>query len=271
MKDANWMVKLDFDLDLNCENVSSEIPYAYIDRTISPKTKLGSARWEHAGQKWVSIYDEKKNIGFSITNNGKYAYNVKKSNVFDNGTILRPTMLRTPKYTGYANETLYVNKGPNGEIDPRFPRNTDMEMHRDIEYRISFHQGDWRAGTWKKAQEHNLPVLTHIGNITDGSETEQKIDKFISINKSNVLCTVVKQWEDGANSVVFRLVEMNGENTQIQMAVNLPNALRAAAEEVDLLELKDFIDPKSQPVKFKDNIIEFTIGPYEIKTIKITF
>ena len=73
LQDPMILCKLFFDTHIVSELVTAEIPYAYIDRSVKPQTLLDKARWEQACQRFISITDG--NLGFTITNNGKYGYN----------------------------------------------------------------------------------------------------------------------------------------------------------------------------------------------------
>ncbi len=96
LQDPMILCKLFFDTHIVSELVTAEIPYAYIDRSVKPQTLLDKARWEQAAQQFISITDG--NLGFTITNNGKYGYNTLPSP--QGGTILQPTVVRSNRSNG---------------------------------------------------------------------------------------------------------------------------------------------------------------------------
>jgi alpha-mannosidase len=252
--------------------ISAEIPYAYIDRAIVGQTKLDKARWEHAGQKWYSLSDESLTI--SLLNNGKYGYNAIQCT--DGYAGLEATVVRSPVFTGYAKETMFVNRAPNGGIDPTMPQYTDLEFHRDIQYGIMVSKGGWKSGTWQAAQEFNRPLRGELYEIGETlSKPSSPIpESFLTIDPASVHCSSVKYTEDPISiislysdpsqiALIFRCVEKIGLETQTTLT--LPSHLRVIrADMVDLLEL----NPK--PLEIKGNHqVSFMIHPYEITTLRV--
>lgn len=273
MRNSRRMVKLEFNTDLKTNRTSSEIAYAYIDRTIEPTTKLDKARWEQNHQKFVSVYDEQVDLGITVVNNCKYGYNALKNT--DGGVLLRETVLRTPKCTGYAGETIFVNRAPDGGLDPNMPSFADMETHHNITYGLCVHKGEWRDGSWKHAYELNLPHCTKmIGRVPSekGSFAIKELPySFVDISPSSVQIGAIKVAEDeedlkNPKQYVLRLIERTGTETEARLKFD-KNIKITTAEELDLLE----INQMNSDVELADrNIITVGIAPYEIKTIRIT-
>lgn len=272
LKDPRILCKIFFDTKIQTENITAEIPGAYINRTISPQTLLDKARWEQACQKWISISDNK--IGFTITNNGKYGYNAKQSPL--GGTIIQPTVVRTPTFTGYYPETMFVNRSPEGKLDPTMPQFTDIEHHYNVQYGLYLHANDWRNGAWQKAYEHNYPLH---GTLHENLPSESKMDKpitapiqfpfsMIQLDPTTVQCTAFKIAEDESNlsqpkQYVIRLVEQVGQATDV--VLKFPSAIKISEiSKVDLLEL----NPESlSPLNKND--VKIHIDPYEILSLKL--
>lgn len=267
LQNPNLLCKLLFNVNIQSELVTAEIPYAYIDRSIKPITILDKSRWEQACQKWISISNGVK--AFTIINNGKYGYNAIPS---DNGTFLQPTVVRSPKYTGYAKETMFVNRSNDGGLDPNMPKFTDLELHRDIHFDIYVHGKNWHDKAWQKAYEVNFPFLCELIHPTKGEKTTSNSIglplSLITIEPDSVQCSVVKVAEDEKDlqnplQFILRLVERKGQETSTKISFNSLLKLQKI-ETVDLLELN------AQPIiQMTPNSFVLTIHPYEILTLRI--
>ncbi len=262
--DVDWrepqtMIKLCFTSTLNTSKVSCEIPYAYIDRPIIPKTKRDKARWEYCSQKWVSVSDGTH--GVTILNNCKYGFNVE-------GQDLRMTVLRSPKHVGYAKETMFVHRAPDGGLDPSMPHYMDLGLHKNITYALYLHRGDWRDAGWRKALELNHPLIVRPAGSSSSVLLPAQFS-LASVDAANVEVGTVKFWEeeyDPQNNayLIFRLIERAGKqvSTTLHIADQFP-VVKVA--ETDLLErvLGDLT-----PI---GNDIPIKLNPYEIKTILVEF
>jgi alpha-mannosidase len=273
LKDERLLYKLAIPTIIKTNIVSGEISYAFIDRTIEGTTKIDRARWEHASQKWTSITDGK--IGLTVINNGKYGYNAIKS---PEGTVtLRPTVVRTPVYTGYAKETFHVNRAPDGGLDPTMPKFTDIELHKDIQFWIYPHSGDWRSGVWQKAYELNQPLFTSLTDLNLEANPKNSKANLLSnvpiiIEPETIHCASIKYAEDGyalispdlkEKQIILRLVEKIGHQTKVSLKLDSSLTI-LKAEQVDLLEL----NPKVL-ANVSKNQVELEIAPYEISTIRL--
>ncbi|MFX0103705.1 MAG: alpha-mannosidase, partial [Candidatus Hodarchaeota archaeon] len=260
--DVDWhqthtIFKLSFPTTIKAEKVVSEIPYAYIERPVKPKTKRDKARWEYACQKWLDLSDGK--TGFGLVNNCKYGFNIVDGEI-------RLTVLRGPAFVGYAKETIFVDRD-----DPSLPKYVDHILHEDITYGIYIHDGTWSLGTWKKGLEFNYPVLAR--SIPENQRVPVKPSMVkapfgITCLPENVIISALKVHEDekelkSPSSYIMRLVEMRGDKSTV--SVQFPSDLKLiAAREVDLLEL-DMDSPGE--VTIEKSGLKCSIGPHEIKTI----
>jgi alpha-mannosidase len=86
---------------------------------------------------------------------------------------------------------------------------------------------------------------------------------FAKIEPGNVVLTVLKKAEDD-DSLVFRFYEFEGKPTEVKL--QLPRKA-VSATEVSLME------KRGQPVTMSASGMELMIatGPYEIKTVEVTF
>ncbi|GAB4329809.1 MAG: alpha-mannosidase [Promethearchaeota archaeon] len=267
--DADWrdprhLLKLSFPtaVDAAALNVvTAEIPYAFIDRPVTPRTKLDQARWEYACQSWVDLSEEE--WGASLLNNGKYGFSVA-------GAELRPTVLRSAPYPGCAPETMFVDRN-----DPRRPEFTDLGEHAGVVFRLLPHEGTWReAGTWRAAAELNYPAFVAPAGGVREAPSPRGYDALLSeggfrVAANNVQVAVVKLWEDekaveGSNAIpiVVRLVEREGVATKTSL--HLPVGLELLeASEVNLLEL----EPRTIAPGGDGRSASVELGPHEIKTL----
>ena len=120
--------------------------------------------------------------------------------------------------------------------------------------------GRREAGTPRRGRELNLPLVawataSHGGALPPSAS-------FASVEPANVGLGALKRAEDD-DAVVVRVYEAHGAaGTTARMRLWKPVA---KAMETDLLERG------GAEVAVKGDVIEFAIGPYEIKTLKVTF
>jgi alpha-mannosidase len=274
LQDPQLLYKLEFNTIINTDVVSSEIPYAYIDRTVCPQTLLDRARWEHCGQKWVSVSDG--TIGFTLINNGKYGYSVRRGTA--GNTIIEPSIIRSPRFTGYAKETRFVNRNSDGGLDPAMPRFTDLELHQDIQFGILIHNGNWRNDAWCRAYELNHPLNGKIEENTSPKPISKSINdpittlpfSFLTLVPTSVQCTAIKFPENIDNpsteykQIILRLIERIGKKTLVTLRF-MKKFQIIGMDEVDLLELHPKRIAQSS---YHETQVE--INPYEILTLQIT-
>jgi len=235
--DAKWhetnvFLKSAFNLNLDSDRATFEIPYAAIDRVTKPKTQGELAKWEMSGHRWVDYTDKAKNYGVTLLSFSKYGYDVKNN-------VLRMSLLRAPT-------------GP----DPLADRG-----NHSIPLAIYPHTGDWTsADSPLKGAEYNDPVMVFPATAHKGKLG--KNHSFFSAGPDNVVISTIKRAEDGKGFVI-RLVETSGKDTTA--VINLP-AKPKKVSETNLVEreLGDIATPAS--TKFS-----VPIGHYEIKSIRVVF
>ena len=267
-KEKEMLCKFAINSKIESDEVTSEIPYAFINRPVHRTRNLDKSRFEYSCQRWISQFDKQKNIGITVSNNSKYGFSVE-------GNELRMTVVRSPKCVGYAKETMFVNRASDGGLDPSKPKYSDMHYHEDIYFTIELHSGSVFNGTWKSALELNYPLAKLILSPSD-DQIPKSIPKipmgslnFCETDKSNVLLGTIKIHEDEsdlskANNFILRLVEIAGIPTDLRIRINDQGWKEWC--ETDLLEL---IDKNTQKQPISENTIPLHIKPYEIKTILI--
>ncbi|WMJ89726.1 alpha-mannosidase [Anaerocolumna sp. MB42-C2] len=171
------------------------------------------------------------NYGVSMLNDCKYGCSVQ------NG-VIGLSMLKSAIY-------------PNPEAD--------KEVH-EFTYSFYPHQGDWReAGTVKQAYQINNP-LTAVVKEQEGGTLSPSYS-FVTSNQDNVIVEVVKKAEEDA-STILRLYECFNRRT---------DAILNFGKEIASIEECNMMEEDGQPVDYDGRDVFFTIKPYEIKTLKVTF
>lgn len=169
--------------------------------------------------------------GVSLINDCKYGYDIKDG-------VIRLTLLKSGKY-------------PNPDAD--------LGYH-EFTYSIYPHKDTWKeAETQIMAYNLNVPMYSVIGEGHKG--ILEKEASFLKVSKDNCIVEVVKKAEDDA-SVIIRLYEYKNKREKVDMSFNKEIV---TAYECNLME--DIIEQ----VVCKDNIINFDLMPYEIKTFRIYF
>ncbi len=254
--DVDWqckktLFKLAFPTTIKSEIIHSEIPYAVIARPTRPRTVLDKARWEYPCQRWIDLSDGTRGVGF--VNDSKYGFNAIDSEV-------RMTMLNGPKYTGYAKETIFVDRD-----DTTMPTHVDQFFHENIVYGLFLHASDWREGTWKKAMEVNTPVTVFARHGTK----DDKRALSISTSSPNVIVTAFKVHEDekdldSPSRHVMRLVEMEGRDTSDVKVTMKGFGTIERVQETNLLELEE-----GRSIDAAGDSFTLDAGAHEIKTVVV--
>lgn len=135
----------------------------------------------------------------------------------------------------------------------------DKELH-EFTYSFYPHQGDWReAKTVKQAYQLNNP-LRAVVKENDGGTLKAGYS-FVTSDKDNVVVEVVKKAEADTKTIV-RLYECYNRRT---------DSVLTFGKEIASIEECNMLEEGSEPVEFRGKEAFFTIKPYEIKTLKISF
>lgn len=169
--------------------------------------------------------------GLSLLNDCKYGFDVKGSN-------LRMSILR-------------------GATDP--DSLADLGYHT-LSYAIYPHRGSWKeAGTELEAYNFNYPLSYLFTQIHRG--TLPSTSSFLRIEPQNVVISALKQAENNQDWIV-RIYETHGQASEIQLT--LPQMAHAVYE-------TDMLEWRSENLAPRGYEIKIPIGPYEIKTLRISF
>lgn len=169
--------------------------------------------------------------GVALLNDCKYGYSVKEG-------VISLSLLKAPKY-------------PNPTAD--------MGYH-EFTYSLLPHEGQWQMGNvQEEAYKLNCKPYISLEEAHNGI-LEDKLS-FIHVNAENVIVEVVKEQEEG-NATIVRLFESFNKRTKVKLSTHFkPKRIW----EVDLEE------NELEELTWKENTLEFSINPYEIKTFKIEF
>jgi alpha-mannosidase len=180
--------------------------------------------------RWVDVSD--KEYGFSLLNDSKYGFDVK-------GNTVRMTLVRT-------------SYNP----DPR----PDLKVH-EIKYSVYPHRNGWKeALTFRKGYEVNHPLKAFA--VTDRSTSKEYASEetsFLQVKPDNVVVSCVKLAKDSEDCIV-RIYDATGSGAKAELTFGFN--IREA-EEVDLTE------KKLRTLELQVNKIKLTLGPFEIKTIRV--
>lgn len=218
------MLKLKFPVNLNNPIATYQIPYGFIVRPCNGE--------EEPGGEWVDLGDNA--YGLSIINNAKYSYDV------DNN-VLSLTVLRSPVYAHHISK----------ELDPNEDYRYTDQGEQEFTYIIYPHRGDWRENdTVKLAESLNNSPIVFIEYKHSG--TLPKKQSFISVDKGNIIVTVIKEAEDG-KGIVLRAYETSGSETM----VNFKLFDRVWSAIFRPCEIKSFLIPRERSLPVREvNLLE---------------
>ena len=130
----------------------------------------------------------------------------------------------------------------------------------DHHYRFSIfsHGADWRQGRKPAvAANHDLIAVVDAEPLADAHLPPTQ--SFASVSADNVVITAIKKGEDD-DSVVVRMVEMEGRDTAANVRLNFP--VQAAAQ-------TNLIEEDEQALTLKGDALPVSIGHHAIETFKL--
>lgn len=117
------------------------------------------------------------------------------------------------------------------------------------------------AGRKSSEEAYKLNCRPYIVTEQPHSGMLENKLSFISVDAENVITEVIKEQEEGENTII-RLFESFNKRTHVKLSTYIKpkRVWEVNLEEKELKELK-----------FNKNVLEFIINPYEIKTFKIEY
>ncbi len=228
------LLKAGFPVNVHSDKATFEIPYGAIERPTTRNTPEEQGMFEVPALRWGDLSNETQ--GFSLLNASKYGYDAK-----DN--VIRLSLLRSPQMPAPDN------------------RIADQGLH-EFTYSLYAHAGGWKAGnTMRQGYELNYPLIASVAQIHAGPwPAKQSLSR---IDAGNAILTVMKKAEDD-DGLIFRFYEFEGK--AIDVRLQLPR-MAASAVETDLMEKRG----KALAIAPSGREVLVPTGPYEIKTIEVTF
>ncbi len=167
---------------------------------------------------------------------------------------------RSQQYPEHSRLYLYLLNnmfGTNVRIDQRGPVSFSWAMRS--------HAGDWRTGAAASFGRGILQPLVAWRADGRGQGPCPVEGSFLSLNVSNVECSVIKPAEANGGGFILRFNEMTGRETLAQVTVPFVPAIRTVIE-TSLVEE----DRPGQPIVAGSNCFAITLRPFGVKTVRVT-
>ncbi|HEX7021511.1 MAG TPA: glycoside hydrolase family 38 C-terminal domain-containing protein, partial [Trueperaceae bacterium] len=195
-RERHKMLKLRFPLHLQFMRATYEIPYGHIERFANGE--------EEPGQSWVDLSGTSRDTdglyGLSILNDGKYSFDVS---IRDIGmTIVRSPIYahHMPAVADHEAQYTYMDQGV-----------------QHFRYALLPHEGGWsEASTVQRAAELNAAPMPLFATFHDGPLPLH--GSFLSVDRDNILASVLKKAEEG-DDLVVRLVETSNNQTRATLCM----------------------------------------------------
>jgi len=239
-----------FPINLPNPKILTEIPYGFIERDVLP---LKGKSWGEMFPKF-EYYDRIKPVmnwidfsgadkGLSIINFGLPEHEIEKNKKF-----IYLTLIRSVGWVGM------VGSGPKlASIPFHIPLAYEFGKHT-FRYALYFHEGGLNL-TPQQAWSHNNPPITKVLTSHPGQFPSEH--SFLRLKSPHLIIGAVKKGED--DGVIVRLFETNHLSTtgKLQWDRRIISA-----------SITNMLEQKSEELQVKENAVEFSISPQEIKTIQ---
>ncbi len=241
--DINWLereilVKTAFPVEVLNDQASYEIAFGQIKRPTTNNNDYQKAQFEVPAHRWADLSES--GFGVSLLNDSKYGYDIKNN-------LMRLTLLKSSNYP-----------------DPE----ADYGRHQ-FRYSLYSHNGVLRESkTLIEAENINEKIISKkidsLDKLNLNKKSHKLFESIIEIKKGKSRLTALKNAETD-QAIILRFYEPYGGHDRVE--VKLSNFFRIEKiEEVNLLENK--IDKKNK-IKLEDNILNFEMKSFEIKTLKL--
>jgi alpha-mannosidase len=237
----NWneqhkMLKLSFSVNIDQPVLTSSIPYGWVTRSRNGEEEP-MYKWVDMTGKAVGTSGESRTYGLSICNDCKYSYDA-------NGSEIRITILRSPPY---AHHQPY-------KLDPKIAYNYIDQGWQEFSLMLIPHNGSWKeAHTIRLSEELNSKPIVFVEYSHKG--TLPKCWSLMSVNRDNVIVSVLKKHEDSEN-LVARCCETNGEETEAR--ISLPAIGRRLKIRFKPFEIKTLLIPRATGRVKELDMLEFS-------------
>ncbi|MBQ8213883.1 MAG: alpha-mannosidase [Clostridia bacterium] len=230
--DVDWhqnhqMLKAAFPVDINSDRATFEIQYGSIERPTHKNTSWDAMKFETCAHKFVDFSEG--GYGVSLLNDCKYGHDI-------HGNEMVISLIKSPTYP-----------------DP----NAD-QGHMSCTYSLVPHAGAVdlaRISSMAYALNNPMQVMPANGKRSVLPERFSVIES----NKPNIICEVVKESEDGEDTIL-RLYENSNTKTKATLSFGF---------HVASVSLCDLIEKEIQEILLEGSQITLEFGPFEIHTLKI--
>ena len=268
-KEIKTMLKITLDTETCAKEVTVDEMYCALPQSTLPETPADKARYEKIMHQYADLSTPDNRWGIAMINEGKYAFDVSAGRI-------RMTLHRAVRY-------------PNPSAESWVLKERDARKHIDkskpplysgigpISARFAYfpHSGGCLTKLNKKpnpeikkmAEEFNFPAI--IKKVKIAHDNSFQLNDFQFLVQDNVHLTAIKrnEWEK-RQSIILRFAEVTGNSTQT--TVFLPVQLHKKILEIrecDLLERH--LTDQTVVVDKMENVLKFSIGPFEIKTFEM--
>lgn len=259
--EADWhehqvLLKAAFPVNLESKEISCEIQYGAIKRSLTRENSWDKAKFECCAHRWMDIADELGAYGVAVLNDCKYGYDAKEK-------LMRLTLIKSGIF-------------PNP--------NADQGIHR-FTYSLLPHLGDLVAGKVIDAAEAlNVEEHCYLPDVSEWELYEAPMKRagiwdgfWQGIRESaiefdaetGIYVDAIKLAED-SEDVIIRLHEAFGRSLEVEAVLFRTSKKKITVKEMyecDLME--DRLPENGVKRTAGGNAISFAMKPYEIKTIRI--
>ncbi|MBV8814909.1 MAG: alpha-mannosidase [Verrucomicrobia bacterium] len=213
-----------FPLQVRTHEVWADTAFGAVPRSNHRNTPWDQARFEIPAHRWVDLSES--DYGVSLLSNAQYGYSA-------HGNVLGISLLRSPIY-------------PDPYAD---------EGDHEFTYALYPHDGDWRHGTIRAAQEIHSPFVTTPAG-------RQTIPDSLFQFKQDPLCLAAFKKAEDSDDIILRLYEAHGGRGQTVLETAVP--LRRAAF-VNILE-----DELGEIQVENGNRISFPFTPFRVISLRLS-
>jgi alpha-mannosidase len=223
-RESHRMLRVAFATTVQAAEAAYDIQYGFVKRATHRNTSWDLAKFEVAGQRYVDLSDHAH--GVALLNNGKYGHKVLEN-------VIDLNLLRSPKWPDAT---------------------ADQGEHR-FTYSLLPHTGALvESEVMAEAAALNRAPALFAGHATAVQLPCRKT------GGAGVTLEVCKKAEK-ADGLVIRLVETNGRDSSITLALQPP---WSRLQETNLLEWTD-----GQLLDAAGGTVTLTLKPFEIRTYKL--
>jgi alpha-mannosidase len=182
--------------------------------------------------------------GIALLNRGLPGNNVAEQ-------VLMLSLMRSARITSYPFF---------GGYEPGVSSDLGLELGKPLafDYALVPHAGDWRdAGVFRDGFEFSNPLI--VRKVSQHAGILSKRWGLFEVSHSNVVTSALKPGRDGG--VVLRVYEASGRRTEgVKIKFRSP---LVSVHETNLIE------EATRKLNVQNNMLEFDLGPFEIKTFSL--